>query len=220
MNNEELELYLKPTYFLDFDNPILKDHALELVNGISDPIERAKVVYLDVRDNWRYNPYNIDLEPQIMKASNIFNRKLKEGYCVEKACLLGAMARAVDIPARFFFCDVRNHIGVENLIKVLKTDILVFHGGVEMYLEGKWVKATPAFNEALCRYLNVAPLNFNGKEDSIFQQYNEEGDQFMEYLKDHGLFSDIPHAKFVEELHKAYPHFFEGGEGKAFQKIL
>ena len=79
MNENELELYLKPTYYLDFDNPFLKEYALKLVEGISDPIEKAKIVYFAVRDKWRYNPYNINLSPEVMKASSVFGRKLKEG---------------------------------------------------------------------------------------------------------------------------------------------
>lgn len=218
MKNEELELYLQPTYFLDFNTSEVGVYANNLVKDIDNPIDKAITIYNSVRDDWRYNPYNVILSHHEMKASTIFNRVKKDGYCVEKACLLAAMTRSVGIPSRFFFCDVRNHIGVENLIKVLKTDVLVFHGGVEMFLEGKWVKSTPAFNIDLCRYLNVAVLEFDGKHDSIFQQYDKQGGQFMEYLNERGIFHDIPHDLFVMELHKAYPHFFKNEEGRAFQK--
>ena len=218
MQENDLSLYLQPTYFLDFADSGITKFTQELIQGVGTDTEKAVRIYYAVRDGWRYNPYNIDLSHHALKASTIFHRKMKEGYCVEKACLMGAMCRAVGIPTRFFFCSVRNHIGVENLIKVLKTDVLVFHGGVEVFFDGKWVKATRAFNKELCRYLNVATLEFDGKEDSIFQQYDQEGHQFVEYVHDYGTFHDIPHDMFVWELRKAYPHFFEKGDGKAFLK--
>ena len=131
------------------------------------------------------------------------------GYCVEKANLLGACARALGIPARLGFANVRNHIGTARLEKMLRTDVLVFHGYVELYLEEHWVKATPAFNAALCRRLGVAPLAFDGRHDSLFQQYDSSGGKFMEYLHDYGTFPDVPRELFIDELKKHYPHIFE-----------
>ena len=52
--------------------------------------------------------------------------------------------------------------------------------------------ATPAFNRELCLKHKVAPLEFNGREDSIFQPYNLEKKKFMEYVTYHGSFADIP----------------------------
>ena len=36
-----------------------------------------------------------------------------------------------------------------------------------LYLEGKWVKATPAFNIEMCTRFGVKPLEFNGVDDSL-----------------------------------------------------
>ena len=47
------------------------------------------------------------------------------------------------------------------------TDLFVFHGYTELYLDGKWVKATPAFNLSLCTKFRVKPLEFDGRADSI-----------------------------------------------------
>ena len=123
-----------------------------------------------------------------------------------------------NIPARFCFFDVKNHIGVEKLVELLKTDVLVFHACVDIYLNDNWIKATPAFNEALCKYLGVEPLEFDGVTDSVFQQYDDKGEVFMEYLKEYGTFHDIPHDMFVLLLKQNYPHFFEQYFDKAMTK--
>jgi hypothetical protein len=85
--------------------------------------------------------------------------------------------------------------------------VFVFHGYTELFLEGKWVKATPAFNKSLCEFIGVHPLEFNGREDSIFQEY-DDGVHFMEYIHFHGTFSDIPLDYFIATLRKHYPHLF------------
>ena len=221
MNNAPLgiELYQRPTFFIDSDNPDIQRFVKNTIGNEIDKIKIAVKLYYAVRDGWKYNPYNIDLNHNAMKASSLFNRDCKSGYCIEKACLYAACLRAANIPSRLCFFDVKNHIGVEKLIEILKTDVLVFHACTDIYLNNEWVKATPAFNIELCKHLGVAPMEFDGVNDSIFQQYDEKGELFMEYLKDYGSFHDVPHDMFIKLLHENYPHFFVKNIDKAMIKI-
>ncbi len=201
------EQYLQPAEFVNSDSEEVIAFAKKAIDGATDPVEQAVKLYYAVRDGFNYNPYEIDLNPEAMTASALLKRDY--GYCVEKACLLAAVARVVGIPSRLGFAKVRNHIATEKLEERLRTNVLVFHGFTELFLDGKWVKATPAFNKSLCVKLNVDSLEFNGKEDSVFQSYNKDGGEFMEYLHDYGTFADIPRDLFISELKKHYPHIFE-----------
>ncbi len=212
------ELYLHPTYFVDAQHPAIVEYAERKTLDCKDDIAKAVALYYAVRDDIRYNPYNISLAHKDMKASSIIQREKAQGYCIEKACVYNACLRAVGIPSRFHFFDVKNHIGVERLIEILKTEVLVFHACSEVYLNDRWVKATPAFNKALCEHLDVAPLEFDGIEDSIFQEYDKEGGKFMDYLQDYGVFHDVPHDMFVMLLKKNYPHFFLHQDKKSMLK--
>ena len=203
-----MDIYLLPTYFVDSDHPDVIAYAKEIVKDEKDTIRQAIKLYDAVRDGWWYNPYNISLKHKELKASTLLNRTEKVGYCTEKACLYNAVLRVMKIPSRFHFFDVRNHIGVEKYTKLLKTDILSYHACSEVYLNGKWVKATPAFNKELCDKTGVDVLEFNGKADSIFQQFSPDGREFMEYVKDHGSCHDVPHDMYVMNMQKHYPQFF------------
>ena len=69
--------------------------------------------------------------------------------------------------------------------------------------------------------MNVEPLEFDGLHDSIFQEYTESGDAHMEYVNDHGLFEDVPHAFIVAGVRNAYPHLFpDSGEEAALNGSL
>jgi hypothetical protein len=201
----EMNEYLKPTKFVDSDNENVIAFAKEVVGAETNEIEQAKKLYLAVRDNFLYDYYHIELTETAMKASSIL--KKGRGYCVEKANLLGAAARSLGIPARFGFADVINHLGADKLRDILRTDVFAFHGYTELFLNGKWIKATPAFNKSLCDKIGVKPLEFNGIEDSVFQEY-DDGIHFMEYIHFHGTFSDIPLDYFIATLRKHYPHLF------------
>jgi transglutaminase-like putative cysteine protease len=200
------EIYLRSAEFVNSDSEEVKLFSKKIVGDTAEPIEQAVKLYYAIRDGFNYDPYNLDLSREAMKASSLLKRNY--GYCVEKACLLAACARTLGIHSRLGFARVRNHIATEKLEEILKTNVMVFHGYTELFLDGKWVKATPAFNKSLCEKLNVASLEFNGKEDSIFQSYNEKGGQFMEYLHDYGNFDDVPYELFISELKKHYPHLF------------
>lgn len=210
--DSELGLFLRSATYIDSDSAAVQAFASAHTTPAGSPTDNAIRLYYAVRDGFRYDPYHLDLRREAMKASSFLARD--SGYCGEKACLLAAAARAVGIPSRLGFAIVRNHIGTERLEEYLKTYKLVFHGFTELYLNGKWVKATPAFNKELCDKLGVKPLEFDGENDSIFQEFDRKGGRFMEYLHDYGTFSDLPRELFISEIQLHYPHFFEEGEAE------
>jgi len=103
---------------------------------------------------------------------------------------------------------VTNHIGVEKLTEYLKREEIVFHGYVELFLDGKWIKCTPAFDRRICRVSGVPPLEWDGKSDALFQAFIEE-QQWMEYSHFYGIFEDVPVKLMNLEMKKYYPHLFE-----------
>lgn len=201
-----MQEYLKPTEFLDFDNEAVREFAETQTQGAKNETEKAVKLYYAVRDGWQYNPYKLDLRRTGLTASNLLARNY--GYCVEKAILLAASARAVGVPSRLSFYIVKNHIATGKIEQLLKTNTLVFHGAAELFLAGKWLKTTPSFNKQLCSFLRVEPLEFDGKNDSIFQEYDKAGNVFMAYLHEYGDFADMPYELYRSELKKYYPHIF------------
>lgn len=202
--------YLQPGELMDADHPDVIAFSQQFAKGES-ALEKAVSLYYHIRDSFLYDPYQLDLRASKMKASYFITQQ--RGYCIEKANLLGACARVQGIPSRLGFANVRNHIGTEKFVEYLGTDIMVFHGYTDLYLDGKWVKATPAFNIELCKKLNVAPLEFDGTQDSIFQEFDQEGGRYMDYVHDYGTFAEWPRTLFIEELKKYYPRIF-GQDGK------
>ncbi len=199
---DRLDLYLEPTEIIDSNHPEIRAFAEKTLRSCKDALEKAVRLYYAVRDGIWYDPYHPFFLPEHYRASNILMGR--RGFCIPKASLLCALGRASGIPSRAGFATVRNHLATKQLLEFLGSDIFAYHAFTEFFLEGKWVKATPAFNRELCRKHGVVPLEFNGREDSIFQPYNSENQKFMEYLEFHGSFSDIPVAQIVTAFEKAY----------------
>jgi transglutaminase-like putative cysteine protease len=211
------QAYLLPTDMIDSDNPLILKHTKKILGTTKDSkIDQAVKLFYAVRDGIWYDPYYPFYLPEHYQASNVL--KSGRGYCVSKASLLCALGRACDIPSRLGFANVRNHLATRQLIDFLGSDLFVYHGFTEFYLDGKWVKATPAFNIELCKRHKVVPLEFNGREDSIFQPYSIEKKQFMEYLDDHGTFSDIPLDDILSAWKKVYGKERVGKWIAAFEK--
>lgn len=202
-----MERYLQPTAFFDYNQPQLKAWIEAQLDGVpAEPVEQIKALYLAVRDSISYNPYVFQTDPDTFSAS--YALESGETYCIPKAVLLGAAARSLGIPSRLGLADVRNHLSSPKLIEWLQSDIFRMHGFIELYLNGRWVKATPAFNRQLCELMNLEPLAFDGVNDSVFQAYTEDGQAHMEYINDHGTFEDVPFRFIVDGIRTAYGHLF------------
>jgi len=193
---------LRPADMVDAGHPAVLAFARDHAVG-DDDRARAVALYYAVRDGFRYDPYRIDLSPQGMRASTVLAQGY--GWCVTKAALLSAACRSIGIPARLGFADVRNHLSTERMRAVMKTDEFVWHGYSEIWLQGVWRKATPAFNIELCTRFGLLPLEFNGIDDSIYHPFDSRGQRHMEYLREHGSFDDIPLQRLRADFATYYP---------------
>jgi transglutaminase-like putative cysteine protease len=198
-----LEKYLTPTDIIDSDNDIVINYMKSVI-GIENLTyaEKAVRLYLHVRDSIRYNPYLPFYKPEHYRSSNVI--KSGQGFCIGKAGLLCAVARAAGIPSRIGFATVKNHISTRQLLDYLGSEIISYHGYTELWLGDKWIKATPAFNAGLCALHKVPPLEFDGIHDSIFHEFNSENARYMEYIAYHGEFADIPVDLIVKSWEDTY----------------
>lgn len=201
-----MKQYLQETQFLNFNHPSFDLFCSRInLQGLNNK-DIAIKLYTIVRDSFLYDPYHLDLTHNGLTSSNVLTKK--RAWCVEKSNVLAALARKHNIPSRLGYAIVTNHIGVDRLISYLKRDEIVFHGYVELYLNDKWIKCTPAFDQRICNLTKVAPLDWDGETDSMFQAF--EGDnKFMEYIHFYGEFDDVPIALMNSEMKKYYPHLFE-----------
>jgi transglutaminase-like putative cysteine protease len=147
----------------------------------SHPDEKARTVFNFVRDRIIYNPYSAFYLPEQYPASRTLERG--EGFCIQKAVLLAALAR---------------------LWNIMKTNIFAFHGYNELYIDGRWVKVTPTFDIGMCQRLNLKPVEFDGHNPAIFHSHDLSGRLHIEYINDHGHFADLPFETVVNGFSRAY----------------
>ncbi len=175
---------------VDADHPAVRAFAARAAGDAVDDRTRAVRLYYAVRDGIRYDPYGIALDADGLRASTTLARG--RGWCVAKAVLLAAGCRAVGIPARLGFADVRNHLSTERMRRSMRTDVFYWHGYTSIRLGGRWLKATPAFNVELCEKFELAPLEFDGRGDSLFHAFTPDGTRHMEYLRYRDEYVDVP----------------------------
>ena len=205
MIDNELHKYLCPTSILEINHQSTQEFIVDIDQSLSKK-EQAIMVYNKVRDSFIYDPYHLDLRPNGLKSSNILAKK--RAWCVEKSIVMATALRALGIPTKLGYGIVVNHIGVDKLTALLRREEIVFHGYVSVYLNEKWIKATPAFDRGICRIAGVDPLDWDGETDALLQAY--QGDkEFMEYTHFYGEFDDVPVELMNAEMKKYYPHLFE-----------
>jgi transglutaminase-like putative cysteine protease len=204
--------HLSPGRYIDSAHAAVQEFSKQNCSGTSER-ERAVSLYYAVRDKVRYNPFLDFTDREVFRASAVL--EAGQGFCVGKASLLAACARAAGIAARVGFADVKNHLTTPRLAETMGSDLFVYHGYTEMRIDGKWVKATPAFNLALCTRFRVKPLEFDGREDSIFHPFDEDDRRHMEYLRDRGVYADVPVDEIQRAFREAYPKFYSLGADAA-----
>lgn len=195
--------YLAPTPYLNFDSPVVNEFV-EKYRGEGDASQQAIHLYYGVRDKISYNPHHIDLSLTGLRASDCIASR--RGWCVNKAVVYAACCRAIGVPAVLGYADVKNHITTEKLRQSMGSDIFYWHSYAMIYLNNRWVRATPAFNQRLCNKFGIVASDFNGIDDSIFMPFNQAGDKHMEYLNYRGEYNDVPLTNILATYQENYPN--------------
>jgi len=203
--SEDLSPFLQAGPTVESDHPEVAAFARAAAGAAASDKEKSIRLYYAVRDGIRYDPYTSSLEVAGLRASRTLREK--RGYCVSKAILLAAACRAVGMPARLGYADVRNHLSTAKMRERMQTDVFYWHGYTAHYLDGRWVKSTPAFNIELCEKFGLKPLEFDGETDSIFHPLDKAGHRHMEYLHDRGEFAEPPLDRMLATFVREYPHW-------------
>lgn len=197
---------LQATRFIDADAPSVRAFVVAYA-GEGEALEKAVRLCRAVRDSVRYDMFTFGLDPAQFVASSCLSAS--SAFCVPKAIALAAVARAAGIPARIGFADVRNHLTSPKITAMMDDDVFHWHAYTSLFLEGKWVKATPAFDLALCERHKVKPLDFDGRNDSILHPFDETGRKHMEYVRFVGEFDDFPYDDFAAEMRAHHGRMLE-----------
>ena len=175
--------FLAPGRYIDSGAPSVVAFATNAA-GEGDALTQVLRLYRAVRDDIIYDPY-VDLsDPANFRAGGVLASG--RGFCIGKAALLAASCRVIGMPARVGYADVRNHLSSPRLSEHMGTDVYVWHSYTDILIDGTWVKATPAFNNAMCRRIGLEPLAFDGRSDSLLHPFDRSGRLYMQYLKDRG----------------------------------
>jgi len=191
------EAYRAPADLIDSSHPRIRVYAGRVAGQGSDR-EKALRVY----DGVRYDPYNTPMRREAYRASTTL--EAGHGFCINKAGVMAAVCRAAGIPARVGYADVRNHMTTPRLTELMGGDTFYYHGYTEVWLDGRWIKATPAFNKELTAKFGLKPLEWDGVSDSIYHPFDLSGRRHMEYLAYRGVFADIP----FDEIRAAFRHYY------------
>ena len=196
--------FLAPGVYVDSDHPDIIAFAREAIGDATSDAEKTARLFRAVREKLRYDPYTIRFDPRDYAASAIL--KCERTYCIPKAVLLAAAARAVGLPARLGFADVKNHLSSSKLIESLGSDLFAWHGYVEIWVDGTPYKLAPAFNASLCARFGVPPLDFDPATpaDALLQPFDGAGNRYMEYVADRGMFIDLPFQEILSTFERLY----------------
>ncbi len=207
----ELAPYLAPGPTVESAHPAVVAFARAHAKHEADEVETAVALYYAVRDGIRYDPYSAQLTAEGLRASSVLCTG--RGWCVPKAVLLAATCRALEIPARLGFADVRNHLSTARLREQMQSEVFYWHGYTSIHLGGRWVKATPAFNVELCTKFGLLPLEFDGRSDSLYHPFDRAGQRHMEYLRARGEYVEVPLDAMLATFREKYPAMYARASG-------
>jgi len=209
----ETENFLKCTEIIDCDSNSIKGKALEVTKGLKTDKEKAVALFYFVRDKIKHNAYVPLYDANRYKASSTL--KEGNGMCQNKAILLVALARAVGIPARLGFVDVEDNQLSDSFKQMIGgVNTMPFHGFAELYIDGRWVHASPAYDLATCRKKGFIPVEFDGVKDAKDSEYTKSGQLHMKYIQYHGPYEDLPldeiysyYREWIAKMGKAWDDF-------------
>lgn len=195
-----MELYLRATPTIDADHGEIMETARRVTNKCSSDEQRAVKLFYFVRDKIRYNAYMISVFIEDFRASKVL--EWGKGYCVQKAVLLAALARASGIPSRLMFAKIRNHKLSSHILQMMGTNVFWRHGYNQFFLDGRWVSAAATFDKELCERNELPTVEFDGKSNAVLPETDLRGEPYIEYIEKFAPKDDLPFDWIAQRISK------------------
>lgn len=189
MTDDNLDQFLKPTEYIDSDNPDIVAKARELTRDCKSDKEKLERIYYFVREM----PYDILASFRYLaegkrKASDVV--RAGHAFCMGKASSFVALCRAAAIPARIGFqqlhCPDKPFMSEE--VRQLWGDrTLPWHSLGEAYLKGKWLKLDATIHSEFAKAKGRPyTQEFDGERDipTVEGPIIKDLDSYADYPKD------------------------------------
>lgn len=199
MNEQPPTGAVQPTPYVDTGHPDVQAVARRIGEGAADDRERAVRLHDFVRDEVRFGfaaSFYDQTASQVLQAG--------VGYCNTKSTLFVALLRALGIPARQHFVDIRADIlhGVIN-----PGTLYVDHSYAEVWLGGRWLKLdsyivdAPLMQQVQDRLRREGRVLGYGAHRNGVSVWDGRSDAFSQFVddgsvpdlgrRDHGVFDDV-----------------------------
>ncbi len=199
-NGEDLEVFTQPTFTIESENEAIIDCARNVTSDCRTDSEKIKQLFYFVRDSVRYNLFMISVFEEDFKASRVL--EWGKGYCVQKAVLLTALARAAGVPSRLVFARIRNHRVPEHIVRMTGTNIFPRHGYNQFHIDGKWISAAATFDRYLCEKNGLTTVEFDGTTDAVLPEKDLAGKPYIEYVEKFPASADLPFEWIATAIRK------------------
>jgi hypothetical protein len=117
--------FLRSCYWIDSDDPRIKEYARNAVGKRTDPWERAQAI-----ERWVNRNVQLSYSEPFVPASHV--AKTLRGDCRQYGLLATAMCRAAQVPAR-------TAIGLCYAYDRSRGPVMAFHLWTEVFVRGEWV---------------------------------------------------------------------------------
>ncbi|RKY79993.1 hypothetical protein DRQ07_05860 [candidate division KSB1 bacterium] len=190
--------FLKPTSLINSDSELIIETAEKICLHKKTDIRKIEKLFYFIRDRIRY-VFRITDNPEDLKASIILKKRV--GFCTQKAILLTALLRSMNIPSGIAFFTIFDHFmkyssGMGRLIE--------YHGITACYTNSKWFFIDPTLDSTLCNSENRPVTDFSPDNHCFMPRKDKSGNDHIEYLKFRGLCSDIVAEPFIKLMKKTY----------------
>jgi len=202
VRDENLEIYLRPTFTIDCDHEYVVERARDLTRTCTSDSEKAIKLFYFVRDSIKFNIYMISAFEEDHKASRVL--QWGEAYCIQKAILLTALGRAAGIPSRLIFARIRNHQLPPEILEWKKDNIFNWHGYNQFYINDRWISVAATFDRRLCDKVGLPVVEFDGLTDALLPKRDLRGEPFIDYIETLGQYPDFP----IEGIRKEVSKYF------------
>lgn len=203
-HDSEAGRFLSATQLIDADHRRIRETARTLTAQSADDRERARDLFLFVRDEVVYS-LHISRREDACRASSILRRG--RGFCTQKAILFTALARSLSLEAGIALYDIIDHTLPAAAADLFGGRRLRRHGIPALRLSHAWLRADCTLDRKLALKKDLEPVSFSGDADALMPACTRSGGPGITYERYYGIFADITR----DDIQRWYVQF-EGGE--------